>query len=112
MNGLFFSPTFMFADGSRGLILVGAIPSVVWAVVFVSLGISMVYGLLSNKWTVIKAALAAGLFVKALFAWGLIFTFFIHPESLAIIGLWFGIMVWQALCIIFFTPGVTRELRA
>lgn len=109
MNLFFFSPTFVFADGSKGLILVGAVPSVVWGLVFISLGSSMIYGLLANKWIVIKSVLGAGLFVKALFAWGLIFTFFIHPESLAIIGLWFGIMVWQGLCIIYFTPGINRE---
>lgn len=109
MNLFFFSPTFFLAEGSRGLILVGAIPSFTWGIVFFSLGSLMVYGLISNRWSVIKAILGLGLFIKALFAWALVFTFFAHPESLAIVGLWFGVMVWQGLCIIYFTPGVSRE---
>jgi hypothetical protein len=108
MNILFFAPTFIMANGSQGLVLVGVLPSFIWGVVFITLGCVMIYGLLSNKWNVIKAVLGVGLFVKALFAWALVFTFFIHPSSLGIIGLWFGVMVWQSLCIIYFTPVIRK----
>lgn len=108
MNIVFFAPTFILANGSQGLILVGVIPSSIWGVVFILLGAAMVYGLLFNKWNIIKGTLGVGLFVKALFAWALVFTFFIHPSSLGIIGLWFGIMAWQSLCIIYFTPVLRK----
>lgn len=106
LNLFFFAPTFFFADGSRGLILVGVVPSLVWTVVFLGLGVGMVYGLLVNRWDIVKFTLASGFIVKALFAWALIFSFFVNPATLAIVGLWFGVMVWQGLCIVYFTPAL------
>lgn len=108
LNIVFFAPTFIYANGSQGLVLVGLIPSFIWGIVFIILGISMIFGLLSNRWGVIKTMLGFGLFVKALFAWALVFTFFIHPETLGVVGIWLGIMVWQGLCIIYFTPVLRK----
>lgn len=104
LNLLFLAPAFFFGESSAGLSLVQYIPSVMWGVVFVSFGVAMIYGLLVNNWKVIKLFLALGLIVKALFAWALVFTLFSNFANIGVIGVWFGLMVWQSLCIVYFTP--------
>lgn len=104
MNLFFLAPTFFFTNGNAGLALVGLVPSQLWGVVFVLLGIVMIVGLIRNNWLLIKMMLGGGLIVKAMFAWALVFTLFASFSNLGIIGVWFGMMVWQGLCIIYFTP--------
>lgn len=104
LNILFLSPTFFIERSNSGLALVGQVPSVVWGIIFIIMGFGMIIALLRNHWILIKIMLMAGLTVKALFAWALMFTLFSSTSNLGVVGVWFGMMVWQSLCIIYFTP--------
>jgi hypothetical protein len=59
-----------------------------------------------NWWQVIKLVLSAGLFVKALFAWALVFSLFHDWRSIGVVGIWFSLMIWQGLCVRYFTPEI------
>jgi hypothetical protein len=109
MNILFLAPDFFVSKSNTGLSLVGLIPSTVWGFIFLGLGLSMISGLLRNCWRTIRIMLTIGLFVKAMFAWALVFTLFSSFASRAVVGIWIGMMVWQALCIIYFSPEMKHE---
>lgn len=104
INMFFLAPAFFVAHSNTGLPLVNLVPSVVWGCIFLSIGIVMVTGLLKNIWPLIKFMMIAGLMVKAAFAWALTLTLFVSVQSIGVVGVWLGMMVWQALCLIYFTP--------
>lgn len=104
LNIFFLSPTFFFTNGNAGLVLVGAVPSVLWGLVFLALGLSMITALLMNQWNIIRLLLTCGLLTKSMFAWALVFTLFASFANIGIVGVWFGLMAWQSLCIVYFTP--------
>lgn len=106
INLFFLSPGFFIGAGATGLALVSIPPQTVWGVVFIFLGILMGYALLSNRWKFIKRIIVAGLFLKSLFAWGLVLTLPTSYKNPGVIGIWLGLMCWQALCIIYFTPEI------
>lgn len=103
MNVFFIAPSF-FINKSVQLPLVGIFPYWFWMVVFISMGLAMSGALLRNYWKLVKGLLYTGLVVKAMFAWGLVFTLFISPGGVGIVGIWIGLMTWQMLCIVYFTP--------
>lgn len=104
LNIVCLAPAFFVADSTRGLVLVGEVPSYLWGLVFLSLGCIMLAALYTNTWWLVKRVLGIGLVVKSMFAWALVFTLFASIANIGVVGLWFGLMIWQALCIIFFTP--------
>lgn len=104
INIFFLAPAFFFANGNKGLVLVGALPSILWGIIFLLMGGFMIGALLVNQWNMIKIMLVLGLFIKSLFAWALVFTVFASFGNIGIVGVWFGLMTWQALCIVYFTP--------
>lgn len=78
-----------------------------YAVVFVILALSLLMGLLFNSWKLIKKAMLAGLFVKALFAYALV-QLGIQYGFTTIEGttaLWLMIMWVQFWLYIDFEPG-------
>lgn len=109
LNIIFLPPPFFFGVGARGLPLVGLLPQATLGAIFLVLGIVMVYALITNRWKLIRLALICGLFFKAIFAWGLVLTLFSTVSSSGVVGLWIGLMIWQALCIMYFSPEVEVE---
>lgn len=107
LNIFFLSPAF-FLGGGKGLPLVGVIPSDIWGGIFILIGFSMAGALITNDWQGIKTFLYVGLGIKAAFAWSLLFIFLANPVNIGVMGLWFGLMAWQALCIIYFTPRINH----
>lgn len=103
LNILFLGPA-IYLSGTSTLPLIRLLPAVVWAGVYLFLGLNMAYALLTNKWWLIKLALFMGLFVKALFAWALLLITLAVPANLGVSGLWAFAIVVQIRCLIYFTP--------
>lgn len=104
LNIFFLAPAFLIGTGARGLSLVGLVPSKVWGIIFILMGVGMIYSLVTNKWAFIKNFLITGLAVKAMFAWALVFTLTLSLSNIGVVGIWIALMVWQGLCVIYFTP--------
>lgn len=104
INIFFLAPAFFFGNGAKGLSLVGLVPSNTWGMLHIFMGCNMMFALYTNSWSWIKYMLIFGLLVKSMFAWALTATLFISIANIGIVGIWFGLMAWQSLCIIYFTP--------
>lgn len=56
INILFLAPAFFFANSNEGLVLVGAVPSFVWGIIFLGMGFSMIGALLVNQFHIYKTS--------------------------------------------------------
>lgn len=106
VTNIFFIAPSLFFGGSNGLALVQHIPSKVWSGVFVALGLTMAFALLSNNWRLIKYVNFTGCLIKSLFTWALIVLTVKDVGAIGITGVWTIMIYVQAVCIIFFTPEV------
>lgn len=84
-----------------------------WSVVFVLLAAGVLYGILSNRWRVVRYSLVAGLFVKAVFLYALIVlaaqTSFDSVEGS--LALWLFLVWVQIGAVMFFLPPVPKEIK-
>lgn len=72
-----------------------------WGIVFISLGITGIVSLAINRWKLIRRVLTVGLFLKALWAYALIFDIQ-GISSLSPISLWVFVVYIQLLVVIHF----------
>lgn len=82
-----------------------------WACVFIALACGIIYGILANRWNMIRYSLIAGLFVKAIFLYAL-FALALQIGIQAIEGtvaLWLFLVWVQIGAVIFFLPKVLVE---
>lgn len=78
----------------------------VWGVLFASLAFWLMAALVDNDWPAIRRAMIGGLFVKAFWAYALIFLAFDVGfwRTLANMAMWFFIAAVQAIVVIHFLP--------
>lgn len=108
-NVFFLAPAY-FSGAGRGLALISTLLNpTFWGVVFLSIGLALGYGLLTNNWKITRGSLMVGLFVKLLWAYALLPTVFISFSSIGIVGLWLLVSFIQSLFIIYFVPGAEKH---
>jgi hypothetical protein len=76
----------------------------VWGIIFMSLGFSKAFGLLTNNWQLVKQLQFGGLMVKSIWAIALVIRCFSAPPTIVITVIWLFFAFIQAVTYIYFIP--------
>lgn len=99
--------------GANLVIYRGVFSQTFWALVFCLLSLTIVYGLWSNRWVVVRDAMIVGLFVKGVFLYALIVLAFKYGLQAVegSLGLWLYLVWAQIGAVMFFLPPIPGESR-
>lgn len=98
---------FTFLQGTLPLKLVSnIIPLKAWAIIFLAIGVGLLYTLVRNLWREVRWMLLIALTVKALWATAFLIQSLISPQVTLAFMLWALFAYTEALTYIYFTPDI------
>lgn len=99
---------------NAGLVVVGSyFLTYLWAALFCSLSVVLLYGLIRNNWDLTQKALIVGLFAKSFFTYSLIVLAF-HVginQIIGVLGIWIALTWVQFFAVRFSIPMGERNVK-
>lgn len=95
-----------YRPSSQILIINNVFTYQVWGIIFIALSLAKAYGLVTNRWSLVKNMLISGLLVKAFWLAALIQRSIVDPRTMLITAIWLFFAYIQAVTYVYFTPAV------
>ena len=91
-------------DGSALRAVSKIIPFDMWGFLFILLGVTKLYSIITNSWSLARYSLLAGVLLKSVWAVALVIRSFYEEDVLFTTYMWISMATTQIICYIYFLP--------